>query len=55
MQPHSAADIKLVGEDNFEWIVDSVANMAVKRAKAYKDGVSNLTWGEFLKSSLTKN
>jgi len=42
--------VNSVGEDNFEWIVETAANMAIRRAKAHKPGMNNLTWGEFVSS-----
>lgn len=47
--PAPDADIHSVGEENFEWIVENAANMAIDRAKKYKEGQMNLTWGTFVK------
>ena len=38
-----------VGEENFEWVVETAAAYAIERALAQKDGVDNLTWGEYVK------
>lgn len=46
--PAPDADINSVGEDNFEWIVENAANMAIEKAKQYKKGQMNLTWGSFV-------
>jgi hypothetical protein len=48
--PAPDADKVSVGEENFNWIVDAAANMAIRRAKAHKAGQNNLTWGSFVKS-----
>ncbi len=48
--PAPDADKNSVGEENFEWIVEAAANMAIRRAKAHKAGQNNLTWGTFIKS-----
>ncbi len=40
-----------VGEDNFEWVVETAANYAVERALNQKAGQDNLTWGEYVKTS----
>jgi hypothetical protein len=40
-----------VGEDNFEWVVETAANYAIERALAQTDGQDNLTWGEYVKRS----
>jgi glutathione synthase/RimK-type ligase-like ATP-grasp enzyme len=50
--PAPDADLYSVGEENFEWIVDAAANMAIRRAKVHKPGKNNLTWGEFISSSI---
>jgi hypothetical protein len=48
--PAPDANIFSVGQDNFEWVVEACANMAVRRAKSHREGVNNLTWGEFIYS-----
>lgn len=52
--PAPDADIKSVGEENFEWIVEAAANMAIRRAKNHKPGENNLSWGEFIVSAVHK-
>lgn len=47
--PAPDADVNSVGEENFEWVVEAAANMAIRRAKSHKEGVNNLTWGNFVK------
>ena len=49
--PAPDAEKDSVGEENFEWVVETAANYAVERAVAQKDGADNLTWGEFVKRS----
>src|SRR3982750_3885271 len=49
--PAPDADIKSVGQENFDWVVETTANYAIERAKAQKDGQDNLTWGEYIKSA----
>ncbi|TXD47151.1 RimK family alpha-L-glutamate ligase [Polaribacter sp. IC073] len=46
--PAPDADINSVGEENFEWIVENAATMAIEKAKQYKKGQMNLTWGSFV-------
>ncbi|MCB0731511.1 MAG: hypothetical protein KDC88_10795 [Ignavibacteriae bacterium] len=48
--PAPDADINSVGEENFEWVVEAAANMAIRRAKAHKKDQNNLTWGDFVTS-----
>lgn len=52
--PAPDADVNSVGEENFEWIVEHAAQMAIKRAKAQKPGQLNLTWGSFVKNAFGK-
>lgn len=49
--PAPDAEIKSVGEENFEWIVETMANYAIERALENKEGLDNLTWGEYVHSS----
>lgn len=48
--PAPDADVHSVGEENFEWIVENAANMAIDRAMNHKAGRNNLTWGDFVTS-----
>ena len=41
-------DIHSVKPENFEWIVEATANMAIRRAQAHREGLDNLTRGEFV-------
>tara|TARA_R110002167_G_scaffold66040_13_gene187138 strand:+ start:36875 stop:38017 length:1143 start_codon:yes stop_codon:yes gene_type:complete len=50
--PAPDADINSVGAENFEWIVENAANMAIEKAKQYKKGQMNLTWGSFVKDQI---
>ncbi|MFT6972794.1 MAG: hypothetical protein ACJAXX_003379, partial [Roseivirga sp.] len=46
--PAPDADFNSVGQDNFDWIVENSAQLAIDRAKAQKPGQMNLTWGTFV-------
>ena len=48
--PAPDAEKTSVGDENFDWIVEAAANMAIRRAKVHKAGQNNLTWGTFIKS-----
>ena len=50
--PAPDADINSVGQDNFDWIVENAADMAIAKAKEYKKGKMNLTWGSFVKDQI---
>jgi hypothetical protein len=47
--PAPDADVNSVGQDNFDWVVEAAANMAIRRAQAHVDGRNNLRWGEFVR------
>jgi hypothetical protein len=50
--PAPDAEKTSVGEENFEWVVETAANYAIERALAQKPGQDNLTWGEYVKRSI---
>ena len=50
--PAPDADIASVGQENFDWVVDTSAKYAIERAKAQIDGQDNLTWGEYIKHAV---
>ncbi|MGE5106954.1 MAG: ATP-grasp domain-containing protein [Sphingobacteriales bacterium] len=52
--PAPDADIASVGEENFAWVVETVANYAIEKAMEQKPGMDNLTWGEYIKRSANK-
>ncbi|MFP5286940.1 MAG: RimK family alpha-L-glutamate ligase, partial [Thermoanaerobaculia bacterium] len=47
--PAPDADVHSIGEDNFEWIVENAAAMALRKAETFEEGKDNLRWGEFVK------
>ncbi len=50
--PAPDADINSVGEENFEWVVEYSARMAIRKAKENNPGKTNLTWGDFMVASV---
>jgi hypothetical protein len=42
-----------VGAENFEWVVEHGAKMAIAATKKQKPGKINLTWGTFIKDALS--
>src|SRR5579875_1650284 len=48
MNPAPDADVHSVGQKNFEWIVDKVANLAVEKAKLAGEPMKELKWSSFL-------
>ena len=49
--PAPDADVNSVGQENFDWVVETAANMAVERAQQQKSGQDNLTWGTFVQGA----
>lgn len=49
--PSPDADRHSVGDENFEWVVENAANMAIEKALAHRDGADNLTWGAYIKKA----
>lgn len=49
--PAPDAERTSVGEENFEWVVETAANYAIERALAQDDHRDNLTWGEYVRRS----
>jgi len=48
LNPAPDADVNSVGKENFDWIVNAVAEMAVKLAQGGARPVKELHWAEFL-------
>jgi hypothetical protein len=46
--PAPDAERSGVGEENFEWVVETAATYAIERALEQKEGRDNLTWGEYV-------
>ena len=51
--PAPDAGVNSVGEENFEWVVETAATFAIECAKAHKVGQNNLTWGSFIRNAAT--
>jgi len=49
MNPAPDADINSVGPENFEWVVQAVAEMAVKKALSDDNPARELRWASFLR------
>jgi hypothetical protein len=47
--PAPDADVHSVGQENFDWVIEAAADMAIRRAQAHVDGKNNLRWGEFVR------
>ncbi len=51
--PAPDADVNSIGQENFDWIVEAAANMAIRRAQNHRPGKNNCTWGEFVVNSVS--
>jgi glutathione synthase/RimK-type ligase-like ATP-grasp enzyme len=51
--PAPDADLKSVGQENFDWVVEHATKMAIERAQVQKPGKNNLTWGTFVTDAST--
>ncbi len=49
--PAPDAAVDSVGEENFEWVVETAATFAIERALAHREGASNLTWGQYVREA----
>ncbi len=46
--PAPDADVHSIGQENFDWVVEAAARMAIRKAQTHEPGRNNLTWGNFL-------
>lgn len=53
--PAPDADINSVGQENFDWVVETAATYAIEKALECKEGQDNLTWGEYVKRGSNKS
>jgi hypothetical protein len=51
LNPAPDADLNSVGKDNFEWVVNAVANLAVAKALSGEQPARELRWASFLANS----
>src|ERR1700712_763492 len=52
--PAPDAEVKSVGQENFDWVVETAATYAIEKAMEHKENVDNLTWGDYIKNSAAK-
>ncbi|MFM9020072.1 MAG: RimK family alpha-L-glutamate ligase [Sediminibacterium sp.] len=50
--PAPDADVKSVGQENFNWVVETAANFAIEKAEQHQSGRDNLTWGAYLQKGV---
>lgn len=54
MNPAPDADVNSVGRENFEWVVNAVADLAVKKALSDENPARELRWAAFLAGPVAK-
>ncbi|HUR65219.1 MAG TPA: hypothetical protein VMZ03_02610 [Chitinophagaceae bacterium] len=52
--PAPDAEVTSVGQENFDWVVETAANFAIEKAMENKEGQDNLTWGEYVRRGSNK-
>lgn len=52
--PAPDAEVTSVGQENFDWVVETAANYAIEKALEHKEGMDNLTWGTYIANSSSK-
>ena len=52
--PAPDAEVASVGQGNFEWVVEAVSEMAIRKAREHVPGRDNLSWGKYLQAAVTK-
>jgi glutathione synthase/RimK-type ligase-like ATP-grasp enzyme len=53
--PAPDADRASVGDENFEWVVETAAMYAIEKALENKEDADNLTWGEYVRRGANKS
>jgi hypothetical protein len=51
MNPAPDADVNSVGQENFEWIVNAVAELAVKKALSDENPAQEFRWASMLRGA----
>ena len=52
--PAPDAEATSVGQGNFEWVVEAVSDMAIRKAREHQTGRDNLSWGRYLQAAVTR-
>jgi hypothetical protein len=50
--PAPDAEAANVGQANFEWVVEAVSEMAIRKAKVHVQDRNNLSWGKFVHAAV---
>jgi len=49
--PAPDAELSSVGQENFDWVIESAAKMCIQRAQSHRENADNLTWGTYMKNA----
>lgn len=52
--PAPDSSVESVGQENFDWVVNTMADYAIERAQNQKAGGDNLTWGNYISNASNK-
>src|SRR5207248_3072929 len=52
--PAPDAEVTSVRQANFEWVVEAVSDMTIRKAREHQPGRDNLSWGKFIQASATR-
>jgi hypothetical protein len=52
--PAPDCEAQWIGEHNFEWVVEAVAEMAIRKARERVPSRDNLSWGKFMQAAVTR-
>ena len=52
--PAPDAEVTSVGQENFDWVVETAANYAIEKAMEHKENANNLTCSEYIKRNSNK-
>jgi hypothetical protein len=53
--PAPDAEVASVGQGNFEWVVEAISDMAIRKAVEHVPGRDNLSWGKYIHAAVTKH
>jgi hypothetical protein len=43
-----------IGQESFEWVVEAISEMAIRKVREHVPGRDNLSWGKFLQAAVTR-
>ena len=52
--PAPDAEVTSVGQANFDWVVEAVSDMAIRKAREHQPGRDNLSWGKFVQAAVER-